>query len=68
MSVGLQKVSEGFQKASYDLGKLLDGLGKVSNVLGKVPDGLKGIFHYFTMSILKEKAAYGHHNGVILSF
>ena len=29
---------------------------------------VKGIFHYFTMSILEEQAVYGHHNGVILSF
>ena len=28
----------------------------------------KGIVHYFTMSILKYKAPYGDHNGVIISF
>ena len=30
--------------------------------------GIKGIVHYFTMSILKECAVNGHHNGGILSF
>ena len=29
---------------------------------------LKGIVHYFTMSILKECAVNGHHKGVIISF
>ena len=29
---------------------------------------VKGIVHYFTMSILKECAVNGHHNGGILSF
>ena len=29
---------------------------------------IKGIVHYFTMSILKEWAVNGHHNGGILSF
>ena len=29
---------------------------------------LKGIVHYFTMSILKECAVNGHHNVGILSF
>ena len=29
---------------------------------------LKGIVHYFTMSILNEQAVYGHHHGAILSF
>ena len=29
---------------------------------------LKGIVHYFTISILKECAVNGHHNGGILSF
>ena len=31
-------------------------------------DVLKGIVHYFTMSILKEQAVYGHHNVAIISF
>ena len=26
---------------------------------------LNGIVYYFTISILKEQAVYGHHNGVI---
>ena len=31
-------------------------------------DHIKGIVHYFTMSILRECAVNGHHNGGILSF
>ena len=35
-----------------------------------VEDPLKGIVHYFTMSILKEQlnAVNGHHDGVSISF
>ena len=35
----------------------------------KMQDGtFKGIFHYFTMSILTEQAVYGHHNGAHIYF
>ena len=42
-------------------------LDKVTPVMTDPPP-FNGIVHYFTMSILKEQAAYGHHDGVILAF